>query len=58
VMFQHDSGMPGARPGANHPVPFVASMNAIYLVCFALVGLAFAASLMRGRTRIEAPASQ
>ena len=57
VMFQHYSGIPGARPGADHPLAFVASMNAIYLVCFALVGLALAASLMRGKARIEAPAS-
>ena len=58
VMFQHYSGIPGARPDPDQPLAFVASMNAIYLVCFALVGVALAASLLRGRTRIEAPPSQ
>jgi MFS family permease len=57
VMFQHYSGIPGARPDADHPRAFVASMNAIYLVCLALVALALAFSLLRGRTRIEAPTS-
>jgi MFS family permease len=57
VMFQHYSGIPGARPDADHPHAFVASMNAIYLVCLALVALALAFSLLRGRTRIEAPTS-
>jgi EmrB/QacA subfamily drug resistance transporter len=55
VMFQRYTGMPDARPGADHPAAFVASMNAIYWVCFVLVGLALAASLLRGRARIEAP---
>jgi MFS family permease len=55
VMFRHYSGIPGARPGPEHPAAFVASTNAIYIACFALVGLALAASLMRGRTRIETP---
>jgi len=31
-------------------------LNAIYLGCLALMGVALAASLMRGRTRIEAAA--
>jgi EmrB/QacA subfamily drug resistance transporter len=57
VMFQRYTGTPGARPDPDQPLAFVASMNAIYLVCFAVVGVALAASLMRGRTRIEAAGS-
>ncbi len=34
--------------------PFVASINATYLACAALVGLALAVSFTRGRARIEA----
>ena len=57
VMFRHYSGILDARPSADHPFAFVSSMNAIYLGCLALLCVALAASLMRGRTRIEAAAS-
>ena len=57
VMFRHYSGILDARPSADHPLAFVSSMNAIYLGCLALLCVALAASLMRGRTRIEAAAS-
>jgi EmrB/QacA subfamily drug resistance transporter len=57
VMFRHYSGIPDARPSADRPLAFVASMNAIYLGCLALMCVALAASLMRGRTRIEAASS-
>lgn len=57
VLFQRYSGDPGARPSVDRPLAFVASMNAIHLVCLVVMGVALAASLMRGRTRIEAAAS-
>ena len=56
-LFQHYARDPGARPSADRPLAFVASINAIYVVCLAIMSVALAASLMRGRTRIEAPAS-
>ena len=55
VLFQRYSGVADARPGADHPVAFVSAMNTIYVVCFLLVAVALAASLMRGKARIEAP---
>lgn len=54
LLFQRYSGVSGARPGAHHPVAFVSSMNAIYVVCLALVAVALAASLMRGKARLDA----
>ena len=57
VMFRYYSGIPDARPSADRPLAFVASMNAIYLGCLALMAVALAASFMRGRTRIEAAES-
>ncbi|MGH7340601.1 MAG: MFS transporter, partial [Candidatus Rokuibacteriota bacterium] len=57
VFFQHYSGLPDARPSADHPVPFVASMSGIYWLCCALMAVALAASLLRGKARIEAAAS-
>jgi EmrB/QacA subfamily drug resistance transporter len=54
--FRHYSGMPEATPSAADPVSFVASMSAIYGVCFMLMGGALVVSLMRGGRRVEAAA--
>jgi EmrB/QacA subfamily drug resistance transporter len=54
MAFHHYSGLPDVSPTADHPVAFVSSMNAIYLVCVGLVCIALAASLMRGGSRVEA----
>jgi len=55
-MFRHYSGIPDATPSADVPGPFVAAMNATYAVCFVLMTVALAASLMRGGRRVEAAA--
>ena len=55
-MFRHYSGIPDATPSADAPGPFVAAMSATYAVCFALMAVALAASLMRGGRRVEAAA--
>jgi EmrB/QacA subfamily drug resistance transporter len=55
-LFRHYSGMPGATPTADVPGPFVAAMGATYAVCFVLMAVALAASLLRGGRRIEAAA--
>jgi EmrB/QacA subfamily drug resistance transporter len=57
VMFRHYAGVADARPSAENPLAFVAAMNATYAVCLALMAGAFAASFLRGGTRIEAAAS-
>jgi EmrB/QacA subfamily drug resistance transporter len=54
VMFRRYSGIPDATPSADLPGPFVGAMNTTYAVCFVLVALAVAASLMRGSRRVEA----
>jgi MFS family permease len=54
--FRHYSGVPDATPSAADPVAFVASMSAIYAVCFVLMGGALVVSLMRGGRRVEAAA--
>jgi EmrB/QacA subfamily drug resistance transporter len=54
--FRHYSGVPDATPSAADPVAFVASMSAIYAVCFVLMGSALVVSLMRGGRRVEAAA--
>jgi EmrB/QacA subfamily drug resistance transporter len=53
-MFRHYSGLPDATPTADAPGPFVAAMSATYAVCFVLMAVALAASLMRGGRRVEA----
>jgi EmrB/QacA subfamily drug resistance transporter len=55
-MFRHYSGIPDATPSADAPGPFVAAMSATYAVCFVLMTVALAASLMRGGRRVEAAA--
>ena len=55
VMFRYYSGIPDGRPSPENPQAFVAALNATYLVCLVLMLVALMASLMRGRTRIEAP---
>jgi EmrB/QacA subfamily drug resistance transporter len=55
-MFRHYSGIPDATPSADAPGPFVAAMSATYAVCFILMTVALAASLMRGGRRVEAAA--
>jgi len=55
-MFRHYSGIPDATPSADAPDPFVAAMSATYAVCFVLMLVALAASLMRGGRRVEAAA--
>ena len=55
-MFRHYSGTPDATPSADAPGPFVAAMSATYAVCFVLMAVALAASLMRGGRRVEAAA--
>jgi EmrB/QacA subfamily drug resistance transporter len=57
VLFRYHSGVPDASPTPSDPRAFVAAMNGTYLVCLALMLIALAASLMRGRTRVEAPPS-
>jgi EmrB/QacA subfamily drug resistance transporter len=57
LMFRHYSGIADATPSPAAAGPFVAAMNATYLVCFVLVALALVASLMRGGRRVEAAAS-
>jgi EmrB/QacA subfamily drug resistance transporter len=53
-MFRHYSGLPDATPSADAAEPFVAAMSATYAVCFVLMLVALAASLMRGGRRVEA----
>jgi EmrB/QacA subfamily drug resistance transporter len=53
-MFRYYSGVPDATPSAEAPGPFVAAMSATYAVCFVLMAVALAASLMRGGRRVEA----
>jgi EmrB/QacA subfamily drug resistance transporter len=55
-LFRHYSGLPEAPPSADVPEPFVAAMSATYAVCFLLMAVALAASLLRGGRRIEAAA--
>ncbi len=55
-MFRHYSGIPDATPSADAPGSFVAAMSATYAVCFVLMLVALAASLMRGGRRVEAAA--
>ena len=54
VLFRYHSGNPDAQPGAGDPPAFVSSMNAVYVVCVALMVLALLASLMRGRDKVAA----
>jgi branched-subunit amino acid ABC-type transport system permease component len=54
VLFRYHSGNPDAQPGAWDPPAFVSSMNAVYVVCVALMVLALLASLMRGRDKVAA----
>ena len=56
AMFRHYSGIPDATPSAGAPGPFVAAMSATYAVCFVLMLVALATSLMRGGRRVEAAA--
>ena len=37
VLFRYHSGNPDAQPGAGDPPAFVSSMNAVYVVCVALM---------------------
>jgi EmrB/QacA subfamily drug resistance transporter len=53
-MFRYYSGIPDATPSPEAPDAFVAAMSATYAVCFGLMVVALAASLMRGGRRIEA----
>jgi EmrB/QacA subfamily drug resistance transporter len=53
-MFRHYAGVPDATPSAAAPGPFVAAMSATYAVCFGLMTVALAASLLRGGRRVEA----
>ncbi len=53
-MFRYYSGIPDATPSPEAPGAFVAAMSATYAVCFGLMTVALAASLMRGGRRIEA----
>ncbi len=57
-LFRHYSGVPDATPSAADPGAFVASMSAIYAVCFAVMTTALVASLMRGGRRVEAAAME
>jgi MFS family permease len=50
VMFRYASGMPGATPTPEAPVPFVLAMNGAYAVCVGLTIVAFTTSVMRGST--------
>jgi MFS family permease len=52
--FRRYTGTVGVAPTPDDPVPFVAAINATCLACAVLVALALAASLTRGRARIEA----
>lgn len=54
VMFRYRTGLPDARPSADHPLAFVSSMHAVAFACVVLCAIALVASLMRGRTRIKA----
>ena len=56
AMFRHYSGIPDATPSAGAPGPFVAAMSATYAVCFILMLVALAASLLRGGRRVQAAA--
>ena len=58
AMFRYHSGIPDATPSAEAPGPFVAAMSATYAVCFVLMLVALAASLLRGGRRVEAAAMQ
>jgi EmrB/QacA subfamily drug resistance transporter len=53
AMFRYKAGLPEAPPSTADPVPFVFALNGTFLVCLGLGAVALAASLMRGRTRIE-----
>ena len=52
--FRRYAGTAGLAPTPDDPVAFVAAINATCLACAVLVALALAASLTRGRSRIEA----
>jgi EmrB/QacA subfamily drug resistance transporter len=58
LLFRHYAGIPDATPSAEAPGPFVAAMSTTYAVCFGIMAVALAASLMRGGRRIEAAALQ
>jgi EmrB/QacA subfamily drug resistance transporter len=55
-LFRHYSGLPEATPTADAAEPFVAAMSATYAVCFVMMAVALATSLLRGGRRIEAAA--
>ena len=48
MMFRRYSGLADATPSPATAGPFVAAMNATYVACLVLAGLAVVASLMRG----------
>lgn len=52
--FRHYSGMADLAPTPDEPRAFVAAINTTCLACAGLVAVAYAASLTRGRARIEA----
>ena len=55
-MFRHYTGLPDATPTPEAAGPFVDAMRATYAVCFVLMLVAVAASVLRGGRRIGEPA--
>jgi EmrB/QacA subfamily drug resistance transporter len=54
LMFRRYSGIADATPSAAAPGPFVAAMSATFAVCFVVMLLALAASILRGGRRVRA----
>jgi len=55
VLFRYHAENPEIGAGAGDPLAFVSAMNAVYVVCAALMIVALGASRLRGRDKIAGP---